>query len=205
MRVNSFANPDVLTLFDRALGDAPREGPRHRGLILDLRETVGTVTGRDQGYALLSRLIDRPFLTARRRTPLYSLDSLTWLSAPSDTIWPPPRRERIAYMGPVVVLSSPRTSGAAEDFLVAFEAGNRGPIIGEWSAGSTGKTAVLALVDGWQLRVTVTRDAFPDGKEFVRTGIAPQFPVDVRAQDVLVGRDAALDRARAYLTETARR
>jgi len=41
--------------------------------------------------------------------------------------------------------------------------------------------------------VTVTRDAFPDGKEFMRTGIVPQFPVAVRAQDVLAGRDAALD------------
>src|SRR5213592_2370846 len=36
MRVNSFADPDILELFDRALGDAAREGPRHRGLILDL-------------------------------------------------------------------------------------------------------------------------------------------------------------------------
>jgi C-terminal processing protease CtpA/Prc len=104
-----------------------------------------------------------------------------------------------------VVLSSPRTSGAAEDFLVAFAAGNRGPVIGETSAGSTGKTAVLALTGGWKLRMTVTRDAFPDGKEFVRTGIVPQFPVAVRVEDVLAGRDAALDRARAYLAETARR
>jgi len=207
IRVNSFANPDVLTQFDRALGDAPREGLHHRGLIIDLRETVGTSTGREQAYALLSRLIDRPFLTARQRTPLYSLDSLIWLSAPSDTIWPPPQRERIAYTGPVVVLSSPRTSGAAEDFLVAFAAGNRGPIIGETSAGSTGKTAVLALAGegGWKLRVTVTRDAFPDGKEFMRTGIVPQFPVAVKVEDVLAGRDAALDRARAYLAEAARR
>jgi len=53
--------------------------------------------------------------------------------------------------------------------------------------------------------MTVSRDAFPDGKEFVPTGIVPQFPVDVRVEDVLAGRDAALDRARAYLTETARR
>ena len=90
---------------------------------------------------------------------------------------------------------------------MAFEAGNRGPVIGETSAGSTGKTAVLPLAGegGWKLRVTVTRDAFPDGKEFMRTGIVPQFPVAVRVEDVLAGRDAALDRARAYLAETARR
>ena len=206
MRVYSFADPDVLTQFDRALGDAAREGVRHRGLILDLRETTWTVVGREHAHALLARLIERPFLTSRRRIPLYRADSLSgWVNMPSDTIWPPVRRERLAYTGPVVVLSSTRTAGAAEDFLVAFQAGGRGPIIGEASAGRSGQTAILTLGGGWKLRMTVSRDAFPDGKEFVPTGIAPQFPVDVRVEDVLAGRDAALDRARAYLTETARR
>lgn len=206
MRVNSFADPEVLTLFDRALGDAAFEGLRHRGLILDLRETTWTTTGREQAYALLSRLIERPFLTSRRRIPQYRADSLSgWLSLPSDTIWPPVRRERIAYTGPVALLISPRTGGAAEDLLVAFQAGRRGPTIGETSAGRTGTTAILMLAGGWKLRMTVSRDAFPDGKEFVQEGIPPQFPVDVRVEDVLAGRDAALERARAYLTETARR
>jgi hypothetical protein len=206
VRVNSFADPDVLTMFDRALGDAPREGLRHRGLILDLRETISTVTGREQAYALLSRLIERPLLGSRRRIPLYRPDSLSaWLSLPSDTIWPPVRRERVAYTGPVVVLISPRTGGAAEDLVVAFQAGGRGPSMGETSAGSTGKTATLALPSGWKLRLTVSRDASPDGKEFVPTGIAPQFPVEVRVEDILAGRDAVLDRARAYLADAARR
>src|SRR5436309_9754353 len=86
MRVYSLADPDFPSRFDRALGDAPREGPRHRGLILDLRETDGTNAARDQSAALLSRIIDRPFLTARYRTPRYSLDSLDWISTPPDTI-----------------------------------------------------------------------------------------------------------------------
>jgi hypothetical protein len=216
IRVNSFADPGVPALFDRVVGEAAREGPRHRGLILDLRETVWTATGggREQGYAMLARLIERPYLTSRWRTPQYRPayrgndapdSSGAWLAAPSDTIWPLPRRERIAYTGPVAVLVSARTAGPAEDFLVAFRGGNRGPIIGESSAGSTGQTVVIPLAGGWQVRVTATRDAFPDGKEFVRTGVAPEIAVEERVADVLVGRDAALDRARAYLGEMARR
>ena len=118
MRVNSLADPDVVSLFDRALGDAAREGPRHRGLILDLRETTWTRNGRERGYAILARLIDRPFLTSRWRTRQYRPayrgadtpdSSGAWLAAPSDTIWPPPRRERVPYTGPVTLLASPRT------------------------------------------------------------------------------------------------
>ena len=108
-------------------------------------------------------------------------------------------------MGPVAILSSPRTAGAAEDLLVAFRNGARGPIIGETSAGSAGQTLVLPLRRGWQLRVTVTRDAFPNGAEFARTGVAPEVPVTVRVDDVLAGRDVALDRAREYLKTAPRR
>src|SRR5207244_1534721 len=105
----------------------------------------------------------------------------------------PRRRGRMPYSGPVVVLCSPRTAGAAEDFVVAFRAGDRGPLIGEGTGGSTGQTAVLPVAPGWKIRLTVSRDAFPDGKEFVGTGIAPDIPVDVRVEDVLAGRAAALD------------
>ena len=216
VRVNTLAGPDVVDCFDRALGDAARQGPHHRGLILDLRETAWTPGGREQGYAILARLIDKPFLTSRWRTPQYRPayrgsdtpdSSGAWLSAPSDTIWPLPQKQRVPYTGPVAVLISARTAGPAEDFLVAFRGGHRGAIIGEPSAGSTGQTVVIPLGKGtgWEARLTVTRDALPDGKEFVRTGgIVPDLPVTERAEDVLAGRDAVLDRARAYLTETAR-
>lgn len=210
VRVYSFDDSDVLELFDRALGDAPREGPRHRGLIVDLREAEWTRDGRDNSYRLLERLIDRPFVGARRLLPLVRPDSAavgarTWLTMRPDTIWPPATRERVAYTGPVAVLISPRTAGPAEDFLAALVAGRRGAVFGEQSAASTGTTALFSLPAGWKLRLTVSRDAFPDGKQLVRSGIAPQFPVEVKVDDVLAGRDAVLDRARAYLTETARR
>jgi carboxyl-terminal processing protease len=214
IRISSFTDADVPERFARALDAAAREGPRHRGLILDLRDATWTPAGRENGFAILARLIERPFLTSRSRSPQYrpayrgpdSPDSSgAWLQTPSDTIWPLARREGIPYTGPVAVLVSARTAGPAEGFLVAFRTGKRGVIIGETSAGSTGRTAVVPLPANWRLRVTVTRDAFPDGREFVRTGIAPDIQIDVHVDDVLAGRDAVLERARAYLTEQARR
>jgi hypothetical protein len=200
LRVNSLADPDAVRRFDAAVGQ------RARGIVLDLRETTWTSSGRENGYAILARLIDRPIVTSRWRTPQYRPayrgtdtpdSSGAWLAAASDTI--APRRDRAAYLGPAAVLSSGRTAGAAEDFVVAFRNGARGPVIGETTAGSTGQTLLLPLTAGWQFRVTVTRDAFPDGTEFVRTGIAPELPMTPRVEDLLVGRDAALDRAREYL------
>jgi len=49
IRVNSLPIPLWSRCSIAALGDAPREGPRHRGLILDLRETTWTAGGREQG------------------------------------------------------------------------------------------------------------------------------------------------------------
>jgi hypothetical protein len=218
VRVNSLADPDVVPLFDRALGDAPHL----TGIVLDLRETALTPSGREHGYAMLARLIDRPLLTSRWRTPLYrpayrsadaSNEGGAWAAAPPDTVRP--RRDRAgatAFAGPVAILASGRTAGPAEDLLVAFRNGGRGPIVGEPSAGSTGLTLVVPLSGGkgkggagWQLRLTVTRDALPDGTEFGRAGLTPELAVAVRVEDVLAGRDAALERARAYLATAARR
>jgi len=208
VRVSSLADAGVVQAFDRALGDAPRAS----GIVLDLREASGI--GRENGYAILARLIERPVLTSRWRTPQYrpayrgadAPDSTgAWLAAPPDTIRPRQGEGRTRFAGPVAILSSPRTAGAAEDLLVAFRNGSRGSIIGETSAGSTGQALLLPLRRGWQLRVTVTRDAFPDGTEFARTGVAPEVPVTVRVDDVLAGRDVALDRAREYLKTAPRR
>jgi len=158
----------------------------------------GTGSGRENGYAILARLIERP---ASRRAgaktpqyrPAYRGAECSRLigavaGAPSDT--DPPRAKarplRRARRHPRVATHG----GAAEDLLVAFRKTARAVrSSGETSAGSTGQTLLLSLARGWRLRVTVTRDAFPDGTEFGRTGIAPELPVAVRVADVLAGRD----------------
>src|SRR5438445_191132 len=183
------------------------------GMILDLREHGGgRVGGREAGYQILARLVDRAFLTSQWRTPQYRPayrgpdmpDSAgAWFTVPPDTIRP--RADRPRFKGPVAVLASSRTAGAAEDLLVAFRNAARGPILGEPSAGSTGQLLTLPLAKGRGVQLCVTRDAFPDGSELAGSGVTPELPVVVRVEDFLAGRDAALERARQYLETTPKR
>jgi len=202
VRLSSFADPGVAREFDHAFPDFAAV----RGMILDLREHDGVGAGREAGYRILGRLVRRPLLTSRWRTPQYRPayrgqdmpDSAgAWFAAPPDTI--APRSDLPVFPGPVAMLSSSRTGGSAEDMLIAYRNAGRGPIIGEPSAGSAGQVSELRLHRDWRLRLTVTRDAFPDGTEIQGIGIAPELPVDVSVSEFLAGKDAPLDRAREYI------
>jgi C-terminal processing protease CtpA/Prc len=202
VRLSSFADPGVSRAFDRAFPDFAAV----RGMILDLREHDGVGGGREAGYRILGRLVRRPLLTSRWRTPQYRPayrgqdmpDSAgAWFAAPPDTI--APRSDLPVFPGPVAMLSSSRTGGSAEDMLIAYRNAGRGPIIGEPSAGSAGQVSELRLHRDWRLRLTVTRDAFPDGTEIQGVGIAPELPVDVSVSEFVAGKDAPLDRAREYI------
>jgi len=206
VRLASFADPDVAQLFDRVFADFVGI----RGLILDLRDHDGSGGGRETGYRILGRLVSRPLVTSRWRTPQYRpayrgqdmRDSAgAWFAAPPDTI--PRRQDRPTFTGPVALLASSRTSGVAEDLLIAYRNAGRGPIVGERSAGSPGHVAEFRLWRDWRLRLTVTRDAFPDGSEIGGAGIAPEMSTEVKVADFLAGRDAALERARRYIAERA--
>lgn len=208
VRLSSFADPAVSRAFDRAFPNFAGV----RGVILDLREHPGTGGGRETGYRILGRLVRGPLVTSRWRTPQYRPayrgqdmpdSSGAWFSAPPDTITP--RSDLPTFTGPVAVLASARTGGSAEDLLVAYRNARRGPIIGEPSAGSAGQVGEVRLFRDWRLRLTVTRDAFPDGTEIQGKGVAPDHPVDVHVSDFLAGKDAPLDRAREYVTNRATR
>lgn len=207
VRLNSFADPDIVDRFDRLF----RTWTGVRGLILDLR--ANDAGDSETGYQILGRLSDRPFLTVRRRTPRYEPfvlgpitdDSLLgWAEAPPDTIVP--RADRVRFPGiAVAVLTSGRTAGAAEDFVAAFRAARRGVVIGEATSGATGHRIVLPLPAGWRFQVTVTRHASPDGTELPAEGIEPDIDVEESTRALREGADRALERAREYLVEQNRR
>lgn len=99
------------------------------------------------------------------------------------------------FLGPFVVLSSPRTFSAAEDFLVAFKPTKRGLIIGEPSGGSTGQPLNITLPGGGMARICSKHDTFADGTEFVGVGVIPNILVSPKVTDFTKGKDAVLERA----------
>lgn len=106
------------------------------------------------------------------------------------------------YDGPVAVLTSPRTFSAAEDFAVAFDVMDRGPIVGEPTGGSTGQPLFFGLPGGGSGRVTTKHDAYPDGRPFVGVGVLPNIQAAPTVAAVRSGADPALDAAlRALASE----
>jgi len=200
VHIASFADADAVRQLDLAFPDFGRV----QAMVLDLRRAAAGKT--EFAYQILARLSDHPFPAVRWKTPEYRAGFRTWNLADSAFTWygldygtVAPRTERPAYGGPIAVLISSGTSGAAEDLVAAFRAAGRGVIIGEPSAGSPGDVATFALPKSWGVQFSVARHAAPDGTEFAGIGIKPDILVSRTVNDLLAGIDAALERAREYL------
>ncbi|HVH68011.1 MAG TPA: S41 family peptidase [Gemmatimonadales bacterium] len=200
VRIASLADEDVVRRLDRAFPDFARV----QGLVLDLRNAA---TGRTEfAYQILARLTDRPFAAVRWRTPQYRAvfrawnlpdSAITWYGPDSGTVVP--RVDHPSYGGPIAVLTSNTTCGAAEDLVAAFHAAGRGPVIGEPSAGSPGDVGTFALPKSWSVQFSVTRHRSPDGTEFAGTGVKPDVLVVPTVNDLLASKEPALEKAREYL------
>ncbi|HYK83568.1 MAG TPA: S41 family peptidase, partial [Gemmatimonadales bacterium] len=201
VRLGSLADEELVRQFDRAF---PNFGGV-QGLVLDVRGVTG---GRSAvGYQLLARLSDHAFAAAAWRTPEYRAgfrardepdSATTWYGPAPDTIFG--RSDRPVYRGPLAVLASSATAGAAEDLLAAFRATDRGRIIGEPSAGDAGDAAAFPLAKRWTLALSVTRHIAPDGAAIAGVGVKPDLAVAQQVSDLLAGRDPALEKARQYVS-----
>ena len=65
-------------------------------------------------------------------------------------------------------------------------------LVGERTAGSTGNPLRVPLPGGGNFRVVTVRCVYPDGREFVGTGIQPDIEVHPTQQDIHDGYDRVL-------------
>lgn len=226
LALNSFTDSEIVSDFEKILPDLKG----NRGVIIDLRRNGGGES--DAGYAILKYLIDRPVATFKWKTrehraaykawgkwtsemppeDLANLDEkrkeylehyrgAAWIEGQPDTIYPASTGGAI---GPIVVLTGPLTASAAEDFLVALGSYEPAVFIGRRTAGFTGTPLVLDLPGGGIVLINTTIEMFPDGLE-ITNGIKPDIEIESTIQDAIEGKDAELERARAFLRDLSLR
>lgn len=190
--LNSFGDSKTADEFEAVFPQIAKSD----ALVLDLRENDGGKS--DVGYRILAVLTDKKFLAAKWETRDYRPAFRAWgrrearFTAPSSEV--PPNGE-MHFAKPVVVLTSPRTYSAAEDFVAAFRSIRRGRIIGEATGGSTGQPLFVSLPGGGGARICTRHDVSPDGTEFVGIGIKPDIAVSSTIAHIRSGRDAVLEAA----------
>ncbi|MEM1036717.1 MAG: S41 family peptidase [Pseudomonadota bacterium] len=196
VELNSFGNDEAAQGFAdnfEALSQA-------NGIVIDVRQNGG---GSDSvGYAVLSRLTDQPYRINSAWTLDYKPTYRAWGELTGRHEWPENYQQphgQQHYTGPVAVLSGPKSFSAAENFLMAFDIMDRGPIIGTPSGGSTGQPLAFDLPGGGWGRVTTKRDHYPDGSDFVSVGVQPDILAPMTVGAFRDKRDPALEKAVEYV------
>lgn len=216
MLPNNIAHVKVNTMVDDAKADQLfadnfAEISKADALILDLRENGGGSSG--IGYRILAFLVDKPFKQSKWFTREYHPSFRPW-GRPEKTFGDENAFEHNLelikkyrgentqpFLKPVIVLTSPRTGSAAEDFLVAFKPLKRGLIIGEPSNGSTGQPLNISLPGGGSARICSKYDTFADGTQFVGVGVIPDILAKPKVSDFVEGKDSVLEVALKELAE----
>lgn len=193
--INTMADSKLPEKFDRILDSL--KSPR--GLILDLRNNHGG----NSRYAeeVACRLFDKKIPRDYRRTPAYRPSERAWNKEKFGDNWHEYKQEwltprgRFQFIGPVVVMTSPYTWSAAENFLVPLVASQRITVVGQPTGGSTGQPLFLPLIGSGRIGICSVRSFYPDGKEFVGYGIQPDVFIEPKLEALRAGRDNVLEEA----------
>lgn len=200
VQINTMMYDSVVEKFDQAFEEIATAS----ALILDVRKNSGGNSG--IGWGILAYLTDKPFLGLGSNSRAYNAYDR---AQGRIRYWTPPKLSQIIhphgqklFTGPVAVLTGAFTGSAAEDFCLAFDQMQRGVIIGEPTAGTTGQPLCIQLPGGGRARICTLRCYYPDGREFVGKGIQPQLLIRPSVADLRAGRDPVLEEACRYLPKS---
>jgi carboxyl-terminal processing protease len=153
-----------------------------RGLILDLRNNGGGFVSTVAQVASfffdeevdLGEFITRQGRSTRRKT----------------------QRQRTFYREPLMVLVSARSASGSEIFAAAMQERKRATIL---STNTTtcgcllGVSRTIKLLDGGKLNISDTDFRTAMGRRIEGSGVTPDYIIEMRAADLLAGRDRALE------------
>ncbi len=183
--------PVVAPALDRMLF-AARGSP---GLILDLRGNPGGVVGMLAGVA--GHFTD----TATNLGVMYGRGATINLRSNPRRVTLDGQRVDV-FTGPVAILVDPFTASTSEFFSAGMQALGRARIFGEASAGEALPAAMVRLPNGDVLMHPIADHEDASGRRIERHGVVPDDASPLTRRDLMDGRDATMDAARAWLART---
>ncbi len=166
----------------QALNELQGEGVRK--LILDLRSNPGGLL--TEAINVSSLFVDGTIVVEK-------------LKGGQEKLFTSADSHQTALDLPVVILVNGGSASASEIVAGAVQDTGRGLIVGEQTFGKGSVQIPHRLKDGSELRVTIAEWLTPLRRQIHETGITPDLPVEMTADDFERGLDPQLDRAIEYL------
>lgn len=195
LKLNTFTIPRDRTLFLQCFDTSMASMPHSKGLILDLRNNIGGMTGHSE--KLVSRLSTRDFIGEyhqRRNGPdheSFSKNKAVKVKAAKGS----------AYTHPIVVLVNDKTVSAAEELLIMLKELPQVTVVGTHSQGALSDIYDRKLPNGWTLTLSNMRFYDPDMVCHEGKGIAPDVEVTNSQNDLETQADPVLAKAFEILKE----
>ena len=172
------------------------------GFVIDLRNNLGGA------YEVLQPIVasligasvkaptNRYFSYTAAQIPKGS-DPITW----SASDWEIAPRKGKRYFGPLAILIGPLTHSSAEDMVIELSQTGRCLTIGEATSGGAGGSLTFPLPGGGSYQVSSFKATWPDGREYMSTGLVPDIYSAPTLDDILAGKDIVLERAIQVLAD----
>ena len=174
-----------------------------KGFLIDLRWNGGGNSS--NADAVAQAFIKGSFQSGRHKIPVHKGIHKAWgveYRTMEDEIFSTEISECPVFIDvPLVLLENTSTASAAEDFLIMLDNINRAIIVGTPSYGSTGQPLSLALPGGGMFRICTRWCLYPDGKEFINTGVMPHVFADLSLDDYKNNTDSVFETGMKVLRE----
>jgi len=166
-----------------------------KGMIIDLRYNMGG--SHNILHPIVSCLIDSPVQTPLDHYVEYAPALARWEKRDPFVLktrnWEVKPRDGKRYRGPLVLLIGPMTHSSGEDMVIELSQSGRCVTIGERTAGGAGGRYSFPLPGGGEFSVSTFKATYPDGREYMTTGILPDVEVHQTLDDILEGTDRGLE------------
>ena len=160
-----------------------------RSLIVDIRGNYGGMDAISQYVASCFAGQRKLYMKTRKRNgPSHDAftDVTEWYVSPVGDH---------PYLKPIVVLTSRFTQSAGETFALAMNELDHVTLMGDTTAGSFSDNPNFEMLNGWMFSVSVGDYRASNGQSYEGTGIPPDVLVVTRKDDLLAGKDVALEKA----------